>query len=230
MEEFCGWTPLLELINHASTLRDKAFLTTLFQTGGRVSEVLALTTQNFIPAESEGVIIVRDMVLLKRYKKLEETTDEEGKKCWITEKLQTKRRQFPIVLAEPLTPVLLEWLENTGSLLFPSPYKLGYALTRFWGYKLVRRLDEEISRRLKDELGLNRPFLIGDRKVSSTLHLWLQWFRSQRDSQLVRDYGFEVIDLIKYFSWEKYETALHYAQKGWKDLASKMQSRKVSYT
>jgi hypothetical protein len=71
--------------------------------------------------------------------------------------------------------------------------------------------------------------MVGDKKISSTLHLWLHWFRSQRASQLVRDYGFEVIDLIKYFSWEKYETALHYAQKGWKDLASKMQARKITY-
>jgi len=46
VEEFCGWNPLLDLMNHADSQRNKAFLTALFQTGGRTSEVLALQKQN----------------------------------------------------------------------------------------------------------------------------------------------------------------------------------------
>jgi hypothetical protein len=39
----------------------------------------------------------------------------------------------------------------------------------------------------------------------------------------VLDYGYEVVDLIDYFTWEKYDTALRYAKKGWRGLAAKMQ-------
>jgi hypothetical protein len=46
---------------------------------------------------------------------------------------------------------------------------------------------------------------------------------------LVSDYGYEAVDLIDYFSWEKYETALHYAKKGWRGLAAKMLPAKTTY-
>lgn len=199
------------------------------QTGGRVREVLGLKTENFVVRQAEGVVIVRDMTLEKRYKKVKEILDETGKRRWITEKISAKRKPFPIIIAEPLTSMLVEWLGQTGEWLFPSLYKDNLPLTRSWAYKLVRRLDLRISEELRISLGLNKPLVVNEVKVKDRIHLWLHWFRSQRASQLVRDYGFEIIDLLKYFSWEKYETALHYAQKGWKDLAAKMQSVQISY-
>ena len=47
----------------------------LFETGCRVSETLALETNNFEVREGEGVILVRKMPFLKRYKKSEEWVD-----------------------------------------------------------------------------------------------------------------------------------------------------------
>lgn len=58
--------------------------------------------------------------------------------------------------------------------------------------------------------------------------MWPHWFRAQRASQLVADYGFEVMDLVDFFRWEKSDVALTYARRGWRGLASKM--RPVKYT
>jgi len=230
IEEFCGWQPLKDLVGYASPDRDQGFIVALFLTGGRVSEVLALTRQNLEIRQAEGLIIVRNMNLLKRYKKLSESVDAQGKRRWVTERVEKKRKPFPIMMREPLTPILIEWLNKTQGLLFPSPYKLGFPLSRFWAYKLIRNLDNQISSELREDLGLNKPFVKDGKKISDRLHLWLHWFRSQRASQLVNDYGYEVIDLIDYFSWERYDTALTYARRGWKGLASKMQIAQVAYT
>lgn len=229
VETFCGWDALKQLIEYAGSTRNKAFLTALFLTGGRVSEVLNLTRENFDVRLDEGLIIVRGMKLLKRYKKLTEKVDADGKRRWITEKVAKTRKPFPILLREPLTPILLEYLKQQSGLLFPSPYKTGKPLSRFWAYKLIRKIDREIPETLKANLGLNKPFIVEGRKVSDKLHLWLHWFRSQRACQLVNDYGFEVVDLIDYFTWEKYETALDYAKRGWRGLASKMLTAQTQY-
>jgi len=241
VEGFCGWKPLKELVGNVESERDQAFITDLFLTGGRVSEVLALKYLNFDVREAERVIIVRNMKLVKRYKKISETVDSEGKKHWVTRKLLTTRKVFPISTLEPLTPIVLEWLDKIGPkteeekarmddiLLFPSPYKIGFPLTRFWAYKLIRNLDKNISEDLQEQLGLNKPFWKEGKKISDTIHLWLHWFRSQRASQLVSDYDFEVLDLIDFFTWERTETAVIYARRGWRGLASKMVTAHAHY-
>jgi hypothetical protein len=76
-----------------------------------------------------------------------------------------------------------------------------------------------------------RPF-INEKgvKISDEIHLWLHWFRSQRASQLVCDYSFEVMDLVNYFDWKDVETAIRYAKKGWRGLTEKMNNAHVQYT
>jgi integrase len=230
VEQFCGWKALLELVNCAKSSRDRAFLAALFLTGGRVKEVLSLTAQNFEIRESENLIICRNMLLEKRYRKVEAITKPNGKKGWLTERLEKYRKPFPIVMREPLVPILLEWLSQSqgGGLLFPSPYSVG-PLSRFWAYRLVRKIDIEIPTALREALGLNKPFIKDGVKVSDSIHLWLHWFRSQRASQLVENYGYSTEDLIEYFSWESPQTAMVYARRGWRGLASKMMVQ-VAYT
>jgi integrase len=228
VESFCGWDPLKQLVSYAGNQRNQAFISSLFLTGGRVSEVLSLKRQNFEIRQAEGIIIVRNMKLLKRYRKVKEVKVN-GQKKWITEKLFKTRNPFPISTHEPLTPMLLEWLNQTEDYLFPSPYKIEKPLSRFWAYKLIRKIDKTIPQKLREQLGLNKPFIVNGKKISDTIHLWLHYFRSQRASQLVSDYGYEVIDLIDYFSWEKYETAFRYAKQGWKGLASKMKIAQVRH-
>jgi len=228
-EEWVGYTPLLELIEYAGSPREQAFLSALFLTGGRVSEVLSLRKNMFEIRKRERVIVVRNMPLLKRYRKIEETKDEQGKRKWITEKLVKTRKPFPILLSEPLTPILLSWIEaisEEDGLLFPSPYKIGQPLTRYWAYYTIRRLDMAVSPELRQKLGLNKPFIVDGVKVKDNIHLWLHFFRSQRACCLVSEFGFQLHDLIDYFSWEHIQTAMDYAKKGWRGLAEKMLRKK----
>ena len=233
-EEWIGYRPLLKLVELAGKPREQAFLSALFLTGGRVSEVLGLRRSNFEIRRDENLIIVRSMPLLKRYRKIEEKTYTDFKghyiRKWVTVRVEARRKPFPILLAEPLTPFLLGWIESIpeeDGLLFPSPYREGKPLSRFWAYRTIRRLDESISPELRQKLGLDKPLVVEGLKVKDRLHLWLHWFRSQRACCLVSEYGFQLHDLIDWFSWENVETALNYAKKGWRGLAEKMlQTRK----
>jgi len=235
VEEFCGWTALKELMAIIFDERLRAFLSALFLTGGRVSEVLSLIPGNFELRKADGVILVRNMKLLKRYRKI---VKEDGSKGWKTERLDKTRKTFPIMLNEPFVSILLEWRNESKGLLFPSPSRRDddknvLPLTRFWAYNNIRKIDSRLPKELRTSLGLNRPLMVSEEgkvvKVKNQLNLWLHWFRSQRASQLVSDYGYEVIDLVDYFSWESYETALRYARKGWRGLANKMQTSKVNF-
>jgi integrase len=228
-EEWVGYDPLLELIELAGTPREQAFLSALFLTGGRVSEVLALKKSMFEIRKRERVIVVRNMPLLKRYRKLSEVKDEEGKRKWITEKLQKTRKPFPISLREPPVAFLLGWLDslpNEDSLLFESPYNVGKPLTRFWAYYTIRRLDEAVSPELRQKLGLDKPFVVDGKVVKDKLHLWLHFFRSQRACCLVSEFNFQLHELLDYFTWEHIQTAMDYAKKGWRGLAEKMLRKK----
>jgi len=239
VEEFAGWTALKELMGYAPAGRDRAFLCACFSTGGRVSEVLSLKAENFSIVHDERLMLVRSMKLVKRYRKISETLDAEGHKKWITELKPSTRKPFPMLLSEPLTEIFYEYLQGKQGLLFPSPYLPGKPLSRFWAYKLVRWLDTLLPipkdpkhpnpDDLRERLGLNKAFVKDGIKIADRIHLWLHWFRSQRASQLVSDYGYELLDLIDYFSWEKQDTALVYARKGWRGLASKMKSVQVPY-
>lgn len=233
-EEFCGWKPILELIGLAGKPREKAFLSALFLTGSRVTECLSLRKNNFEIRRNEGLVIVRAMPLLKRYRKLEEKRYTDGFriiKKWVTQRLEKTRKPFPILLSEPLTPFLLNWIEQVkedNGLLFPSSYKVGKPLSRFWAYRFIRSLDKNVNLELRSKLGLNKPFIVNGVEVSDKLHLWLHWFRSQRACCLVSEYGFQLHDLLDWFSWEHIDTAMGYAKKGWRGLAEKMLQTQIN--
>jgi hypothetical protein len=223
-EEWVGYDSMSKLVDILEGKRERAFLSTLFLTGGRVTEVLSLGKNNFEVRKNEGLIIVRGMKLLKRYRKVEEKRDSTGTK-WITERLDEARKPFPILLNEPMVPIMLAWLEaSKGELLFPSPYKKeeNRPLSRAWAYGLIRNLDKMIDPGLRAKLGLDRPFIVKGEKIRDRIHLWLHWVRSQRACCLVSEYGFRLEDLIDWFTWEHIDTAMNYAKKGWRGLAEKM--------
>jgi len=254
IDEFCGWTALKELIGYIHSEVKKAFFITMFLTGGRVTEVLSLRKHNFEVLENEDVIKITQMHLLKRYKKLDSYVDSEGKNRWHTQKQMKFRKTFTIKRQEPFTKVLekyLDSIDNSNALLFPSPsfhhraFNKAHGLplrrekedpeehpfTRQWAYLAIREVNKKIPRDLKHRLGLDREWLDDNgKKIADEIHLWLHWFRSQRASQLVSDYGFEVVDLVNYFDWKDIETALRYAKKGWRGLTEKMNKVKVHYT
>jgi hypothetical protein len=238
IDEFCGWGPLNRLIQYFPPGRDRSFFCTLFETGGRVTEVLGLTVENFtvIPTVADPTeIVIENMALEKRYHKVEKIKKPNGKSGWQTEKLYEFRKPFSILAKEPPAKVLLEHLQTCRGLLFPSNYgdraALGLALTRSWAYKLIRWVDTVLPGDLHKKLGLDRRLI--DKKtqevIADKIHLWLHWFRSQRASQLVSDYQLDVLDLVDYFSWEDEKTAIHYARKGVRLITAKMKAANVSY-
>ncbi|MFH0850563.1 MAG: site-specific integrase [Candidatus Bathyarchaeota archaeon] len=178
--------------------RDQALIAALFLTGGRVSEVVPLRKNNFSLQDEPDAIIVTDMPREKSFRKIGETI-ENGKKKWVTEKVEVIRRDFPILKNEALVPILTSWLEETEDYLFPSPAKHRAHLTRVRAYQIVTNL----GKRCGEEI-------------------WPHWFRSQRASQLAAEYGFELHALIDFFDWKDVETALTYSRLGAKKLTALM--------
>jgi len=141
--------------------------------------------------------------------------------------IKAVRKPFPILLEEPLSTELIVQTElvNEGQ-LFTSPYKTHKPLTVDWGYKFIRNLNDSIPKTLFNKLGLNQPFMdkVTGTQLADTIHLWQHWFRSQRASQLRSEYGFSEADLMEFFGWLDYGTALHYSRLGASNLAKKMRA------
>ena len=195
VEEFPGWGTLMELIEACETPLERAFVATLFETGGRVSEALQLEAHHFEINGEAGVVVVRGMPRLKVFRKVGELHGG----GWETLPVDATRRSFPVLLAEPLAPIMVEWVERAEGLLFPSPRRPGKPLSRAWAYKLAGRLEE-----------------------ATHVPCWPHAFRSWRASQLVQDYNFQVLDLVDYFSWQKPDQALTYSRRGWSGLLDRM--------
>ncbi len=114
VSRFCGWNFLLNLISRCSLPRDEALVAAMFETGGRVSEVLQLESSNF---RLEGdYLIVSGMPVLKR-------------KCLTF-------RSFPLPRQEPLVPYLMRYLYNHEGRLFD--------LTRNHAYRILVALDKQV--------------------------------------------------------------------------------------
>jgi len=134
VESFCGWDYLLELIAKCECTRDKGLISALFETGGRVSEVLELKKANFVI--QEPYIIVKAMPVLKRYEKVGERFDDEGKKRWVTRR-KKGYRTFPIHTKEPLCSKLIDHVINLES---EHLFRVG----RVQVYRIVTGIDKNI--------------------------------------------------------------------------------------
>jgi len=134
VESFCGWDYLLELIDKCKCKRNRGLISALFETGGRVSEVLRLKKANFII--QEPYIIVKAMPVLKRYEKIGERLDDEGNKRWIT-RPKNGYRTFPIHTKEPLCQALVDYIVNLESAQL-------FRLSRSQVYRIVTKTDNQI--------------------------------------------------------------------------------------
>ncbi len=222
----------------------------LFETGGRVSEVLSLTTDMFSLNEETQppIIIVSGMPLRKRYRKIgeylqcvqcerivekdltacSECGSAESKRRFRTELKAEVRNDFSIRTDEPLAQIVLQHLKavsNTRNLK---------------KIKLERKCRREKRKPTKEELDyleklgflfLNpktvKPF---SRKWSYNVlrrageqigeYFYNHRLRSERASHLGRSLKAE--SLLEWFTWEKWETAKIYARKGPEKLAQEM--------
>jgi len=187
VNQFCGWELLQKIIQECNNTnyyrmgdslrkRDKALIATLFETGGRISEVLALRTSNF--RISPERTLVTGMIVVKN-------------------KTPTTRGTFSVKRFEPLYSIMVDWIKSRNGLLFD--------ITPTRAYQIVSKIG--------DRLGI---------------HLYDHWFRAQRASQLADEYDFTLHELLQWFSWKDYRTALRYAKLAWRKLDKKMDERFIS--
>lgn len=184
---FCGHKEILKMIHAARDIRDKAIVSGLFLTACRVSEFIQLTTDNFVLDPPQGPqgkphILVRNAPVLKRPK-------------------NPAIRNFPILLSEPETPYLVEYIKtlNPGDTLFP----------------LTRQRIGQILRDIEESAEL--PY-----------HIYPHWFRSQRCCQLVLEHGYDVAYLVKFIKWAEPKHAVRYFDLSYEDLLARMSGASTS--
>jgi len=185
----------LKLVKVARHPMLQALISVLFETGGRVGEVLSLRKSNFILSHPE-VILVMKMPVLKRYEKVEKIPDQTKKSGyrWKTKKKEDYRT-IPIPRNSPLVPYILGYLNKLKSdeLLFPFTRQTAFNYIR----KIGKRLDKD-------------------------LELYPHWFRAQKASYLASVHDYDVFSLKEFFKWKDDKMAEFYASLGWKGLARKM--------
>jgi hypothetical protein len=201
---FCGWAFLLSLVKK-TPLPYRGFMATLFETGGRVSEVLKLRKRHFHLDLHPEIIVVDGMPVVKKYRKIGEIPDPSKKRGvrWITEKKEDTRT-FPIKKTDPLTPYLISHLERSKDYLF--------SMNRLEAFRLVRGVGESIGEQPV-------PF-----SSISTSQLYNQWFRAQRASQLKSEYNFDLLALASFFRWKLPSMGAIplYTYLSWEEMARRM--------
>lgn len=216
--------------------RDKALITVLFLTGGRVNEVLSLRHENFDFSHSE-YITVKSMLLEKVFRKVRayiEVLDnpprknvfaslyepkllDDGRTVWSRKRWETDinskkvrerriRKDFPIFEDEPLVPILENWVKNSDGLLFPS-------------YD-IRRIGKPMT-------SVRCWQIVKNVGRICNLDLWNHWFRIQRASQLFYEYDLTWEELKLWFSWQTDVMAEKYPRGEVEDLALRIMKRRA---
>lgn len=224
---FIGWNKLLSVVNACNQLpydiyhkdycieRDKALFTTLFLTGGRVSEVLALESDNFdydIHDKHDDYCIVQNMLYLKRFEKTGsyiETLEEEptgtfarlyepklldnGKQVW-------KRKRWRTSITSPR--IQAKRIRKPFPILKREPL---YPILESWVTRNHSSLLFPSPKKRKNgsrEMTRYNAWTIIHRLQELTgIEMWPHWFRSQRASQLKNEYGLSKDDLQDWFQW-----------------------------
>jgi len=157
VESFCGWDLLLKIVKECENTRylvsprwpaekadeywerlirrDQALIATMFETGGRVIEVLKLRKQNF--EFGEKWIRIKGMSVMKRFKRDKQTGE--------TKPILTTRGKFSIPLDEPLVPYMVEWVKDQDDYIFPSPKLDKDYLSTVRAYQIVNSLGERLE-------------------------------------------------------------------------------------
>ena len=195
VKSFCGWSYIKELVHLCSF---PELIMGLFLTGGRATELLQLRKGHF--REFNEYYEVFGMPVLKRYKVLDITVQEDGHKRYKTELLHHERT-FPILKSEPFSKELWDYAQACKDYLFSfSPeYDDPYGKL----YWLVRNIPAPPN-----------PY--------APTHLYPHWFRGQRASQLRIEYNLDVDQIMRFFEWKTFEVARRYAGMSSKDLAQVM--------
>lgn len=188
IESFCGWDFLLKLIKECENTeyrfspkwsdekveayrrrlvrRDQALIATLFETGGRVIEVLRLRRRNF--SFDGRWIRVTGMQVVKRFRKDKRT----GK----TIPVYSTRGRFSIPIDEPLVPYMVSWVKEQKDFIFPSPKKDRDHLSTVRAYQIVNSIGERLGVHLYDHwFRAQRACQLAE-ELNFSLHELLEFF------------------------------------------------------
>lgn len=102
---FCGWDKILSTTNTLDQTT-KSLFATIFETGGRATEVLSLRKTQFQEIENRGIVLIRGMKVLKH-----------GKPA---------ARTFPIRMDDKLYQPMMEAVRESKDYLFPYKYRWLY--------------------------------------------------------------------------------------------------------
>lgn len=233
VKKFIGWKGLADLITQfrgSKRKRNQWLFATAFLTGGRITEVLNLKSENF--SLKEDRIVVSEMPLEKIYKKKgeywEELTEKElekkvapsmrrlysyddnrevyRRKRFETEKDENAvRREFSFPRNEPFSELVIDCFRNKEGLLFPSP-KVEGPLSRQQAYNIMREIGKEIT---------------------NGMGLYNHWFRAQRASCLTSFYNMRQEKMMEWMTWEHEQTARRYGKMGEVKLAGIMKKKQA---
>lgn len=217
--EFCGWDFLQRMVNLAGSRRTKLLVAAAFLTGGRINEVLLLERSHFLFDQDPQMVVVRTMPIIKRHEKVGELKKW---KCVGHCKMRwgTRQRPQPPSTEEFKRHKIIEYVG------WDTKLKMSYRTFPFPKSEplvpVLRELLEKVDGKLfnfKYDTAYGKVTKLGQQ-----LGVWIptHWFRAQRASQLVWDYGFREHELVEWFVWRDYMTAFGYARKGYKGLAMKM--------
>ena len=199
--------------------RDRALYAAAFLTAGRIGEVIRLRKDNFTFEEDK--ILVSKMLLLKRYEKqygyleYSDTLPEDStKKFWTydpnsekyfrmryeTTKLTEYRKDFDIPRGEPMTKLLIEWVDNSQDYLFS-------------GYSRDVRFPE------MDKAHIHRSTAY---KALTSIGIFPHWLRAQRASCLKAFYNLPDEVAMEWAGWEDPKTFSHYSKMGRTEISRMM--------
>ena len=214
-----GWDYIEECANRCE---DPLAVYLLFETGGRATEVLALSRENF--ADMGAYYEVREMPVFKKYNVVQSYRLPNGKVLWETE-LVTEFRTFPILKSEPLAKAMWDEIQDKNGrlLVFRRPPTVVWDGNepivvegrpwhdQYWQlYKVIAKIDPPDS-----------PLAPRDKRGKKK-NLYPHWFRGMRAAQLRVEYGLTADDLMEFFRWEDPEMALYYTSLTSYELAEKM--------
>lgn len=195
---------------------------TAFLTGGRITEVLNLGRHNFLfyPNHQPPHVKIIDMLLLKHYRKeseYEEIVDpakgqslptnvlkrlyrfDSDRQVWARRRFnivkeKVTRNDFAFRMDEPFVDDLRQWLGNYEGkrYIFPS--------------------------RIRETGHLSRSFIY---KRFVKHGIYPHWVRAQRASNLRTYHGLSVEDLMDWFTWLDFKTAMRYARMGTEEILGK---------
>ena len=205
VKTFIGWSYIEKLVELSAY---PEVVIGLFLTGGRASEVLELRKQMF--AEFDDYYEIVGMPVFKRYDVVEKYIDSFGKRRWKTE-LVMERRTFPLLKSESFSTELWEYAQSCQDKLYEFKNKKGVLWKdQYWQlYNIIHKIKAP-------------PNPYAPKKI------YPHWLRGQRAAQLRVEYNLDIDKLMRFFGWESYATAQHYAGMSSRDIADAMMKGKVA--